>query len=803
MFAETQQLAVKLDLKGNFKAGLRDASRSLLAIDKATGRTQRSLSKFGGNIQKGITVGLAATTAGFLGVVKAASDYESAFAGVRKTVSATEPQLAELSKQFRDLAKQIPISASELARLGEAGGALGVPTDQLKEFVRVTALLGVTTNLTADEAADSLGVLGNVLKLTGKEYERFASSLVALGNAGASTERDIVAIAERAGAAGELIGVSTEQILGFSSAVASLGIEAEAGGTAIQKFFIDSAKSIAEGGDELKIFAKTAGVSAKAFQKAFKNDAGGALQDFLEGLGKLPQAQQLAVLEDLGFNDARITRTLLGLANNTKLVSDQMNVANKAFKENTALTKEAEQRFNTFDSQLQITKNVLSDIAITIGSKLLPKITPLLKRLNDFVNANQDKIEEFGANLASGFEKFADALGKVNWQPFIDGLRITADIAKTAIGLFMALPAEVKAVAIGAFAVNKVTGGLGTSIIKDAGGALLKQFAARGSSPANPMWVAMAGGPAPAAPPGSPPGGGLAAGLKGLAKLAGGIGLAVIGIEALGALINATSTPEQRAAGEANAIEQNRLKRGLNVKTLPVNIVGVKAGLLDRGGRETGRPTFGAGKQKDDRVNLAQLARGTNALLADGFRQMVGQLKGAKTPKEVQAAVAKAVELAITKGRGNVEATKTLLAGLKDQLTNTSDPETRRVLAAAIAKVTAKIPGREYVQKQIAKADAILNSNKTTAQKIEALKQIQSTLTGKSVTAVNAVSAKIEQAKRQQVYASQATTQAIKDKDLSVRTTVNNAISVISRISVAETIKTQTTYKKIGNVYVS
>ena len=465
-FAETQHLTVQLDLKGNLNAGLGKAQGSLRRFDAATQRSQRAAGNLGRNVVIG--AGLAAAGIGLL--VKSASEYESAFAGVRKTVDATEPELKKLSEQFRAMSREIPITAAELASLGEAGGALGVPTDQLAEFVRVTALLGVTTDLSAGAAADALGVLGNVLQLTGSEYSKFASSLVALGNAGASTESQIVGIAQRVGATGRLVGVSTPQVLGFASAVASLGIEVEAGGSSLQKFFIDTAKAVSAGGKDLKLFAKVTGVSAKTFKTSWGKDAGGTLQKFLAGLGKLKQGDQLAVLANLGFNDVRITRTLLGLANNTKLVADQMGVANKAFDENTALTKEAEQRFATFDSQLQITKNTLTDMGITIGSKLLPKITPLLKRLNEFVNANTGGIEKFGDELASSFEKVAGFVSSVDFGPFIEALKISSAIAKQAVDIFLSLPKGVQTALITGLAINKLTGGLPGALAKDIGG---------------------------------------------------------------------------------------------------------------------------------------------------------------------------------------------------------------------------------------------------------------------------------------------------------------------------------------------
>jgi TP901 family phage tail tape measure protein len=883
-FADTQQLVVQLDLKGNLKAKLGDAARAIQGFDKATSNTQQSLSKFGRNIERGVVIGIAATGTALLGVVKAAADYESAFAGVRKTVTATEPQLQELSNQFRALSKEIPISASELARLGEAGGALGVPTAQLKEFVRVTALLGVTTNLSADEAANSLGILGNVLHLTGEDYQKFASSLVALGNAGASTESDIIAISERIGATGHLIGISTQDILGFSSAVASLGIETEAGGTALQKFFIDSAKMVAGGGKDLKEFAKVAGVSTAAFKKSFDKDASGALQSFLAGLGKLPQAKQLKVLEDLGFNDARITRTLLGLANNTQLVSDQMGVANKAFGENTALTKEAEQRFNTFDSQLTITKNVLQDMAITIGSKLLPKITPLLKRLNEFVGANQGKIEEFGTKLADGFERFANAIQKVDWQPFIDGLRISSDIAKTAIKLFMSLPDGVKAAAIGAFAVNKITGGLPVSIAKDVGGAVLDRFASRGSSAANPLWVQQVGGAAGAATGGAKGAlgriasvaskvflvgaavgvfaelagilddqsrankeqeAGLAAQTK---EFTGGATLAELkqslaGVDAQIADLNNGLTPEKIAFqinkdGVRDAIEKSRADL-----VAAIHEQGGSVGLFSKLGGTIGtalatliKPAQTGGLSPEERdANSKQLREAEAATLAvrrveaaenrtgtlitssgaalgkhlsalqSAFRTDLSGLRKATKPLDI-AKFAKSIAADVQRGAGSAAGTKGVLKDLKIKLAQTDDPKTRAVLQAAIRGVQAKLPNREWVQGQLTAAKKIAGSSATEAKKTSDLIAIQKTLrtrgdthAAKIVGGLIKVAAKVDTGAK----ASRATTEAIKDKDLSVKLNVPVTVNTNVRVSARETSKTQTTFRKIGKVFIS
>lgn len=394
-----------------FQRAMSNAERRVDGLEKRAGRLRGSFGKAGDAMRKMakiattvLLVGLLAVTAAIGGVVNASIQYEDAFAGVRKTVDATEPELAALSKDIRMMATEIPIAATELAALGETAGALGVKTKDIKEFIRVTALLGVTTDLTAQAAADSLGVLSNVLGLTSKDYSRFGSALVALGNAGASTESQIIAIAERSGAAAKLIGLSTDEILGFASTIASIGMEPEAGGTALQTFFTKTLKFVAANGKKLEILAKAAGMTGKQFKKAFEKDAGGALLKFFRGMNKLTSAERLAVLEALGFNDARISRALLGLSDNSEELARQLGVSADAWERNSALSAEAEKRFATTKSQLGLLKNNLVEIAMTLGDALLPHFTPLIKGLNEWISANHPLIQQIGGQLAAGIK---------------------------------------------------------------------------------------------------------------------------------------------------------------------------------------------------------------------------------------------------------------------------------------------------------------------------------------------------------------------------------------------------------------
>lgn len=402
-----------------FQRSMAAAERRVDALERRSNGLRKGLGRAGGamrslaKIATGVLVGaLLATALALGGAANAAIDYEDAFAGVRKTVDATEPELQQLSKDIRQMATEIPIAATELANLGETAGALGVKTKDLKEFIRVTAMLGLTTNVSSSEAADALGRLGNILGLTADDYSKFASALVALGNAGASTEAEILEITKRMGAAGKVAGLTTPQIIGWASALASVtGMEPERAGTSMQMFLLSLTKISSKLGPKLTTLSRVAGMSAKGFQKLFSKDANKALLEFIAGLDKLSRAKKLKVLEQLGFTDSGVTRALLGLASSHAEVARQLGISTEEYEKNIAAQTEMDKRLATTKSQIALLKGILFDLAITLGDALLPVITPLIKGLGAWILANKELITQIAMRLVEGIRTVAGAIG--------------------------------------------------------------------------------------------------------------------------------------------------------------------------------------------------------------------------------------------------------------------------------------------------------------------------------------------------------------------------------------------------------
>ena len=366
----------------------------------------KSMQSVGSTLTKGLTVPL---LAGAGVAVKAAIDYESAFAGVKKTVDGTPQQFAQLSTSIREMAKEMPSSAVEIAHVAEAAGQLGVPIGAIKDFSKTMINLGVSTNLSSEEAASSIAKIGNIMQVSGKDLGtwsgHFGSAVVDLGNHFATTERDIVEMTNRLAAGGKLAGLTTPEILGLATAMSSVGIEAEAGGTALNQTLTGIGKAVSGVGkgakEKLEVIAQTAGMTAEQFSTAWKQKPAEALQSFIKGLQRAhDEGKNMdGILDELGMTGIRQGNMLKSLASASDKMSEAVSRSNTAWKENNALTNEASKRYETTESQLKIFKNKLTDIAIEFGG-------PLLKALNSGLDAAKPWLQTL-SDMAKKFSEMS------------------------------------------------------------------------------------------------------------------------------------------------------------------------------------------------------------------------------------------------------------------------------------------------------------------------------------------------------------------------------------------------------------
>lgn len=399
----------------NFSTEMNNTAKSVEKLGDKISNSGDKMKKVGESLTKSVSLPMAglAVVAG-----KTASDFESSFAGVVKTVDELYDSngnlaisYADLERGIREMSKVLPASANEIAQVAETAGQLGIKTENVLSFTRTMIDMGEATNMSSEEAASSLAQLANITQMPQDSFDKLGSVVVALGNSMATTESDIVQMGLRLAGTGKQVGLSEYQIMALAGTMSSLGINAEAGGSSMSRVMQKINSDVLSGGGELEKFAKIAGMSAEEFQEAWKDDTTQALDAFVKGLGRAGESGEdvTSILKDMGMVSVQEIDTLLRLSGAGDMLSEALDTSAVAWEENIALTKEAGQRYETTESKLEMFRNKLSDIAITVGRPLL-----------DALLSAMDAVEPFIAKVAELATKFAEA--DVETQRMIIGI---------------------------------------------------------------------------------------------------------------------------------------------------------------------------------------------------------------------------------------------------------------------------------------------------------------------------------------------------------------------------------------------
>jgi len=352
--------------------------------------------------------------------------YEKALVGVGKTTDIEGKKLDAFGKQFQKLSAEIPITTNELLGIAQAAGQLGVKGEKdLLKFTETIAKLGVATDLTGEQAATSLTRILNVTGESISSIDTFGSVIVELGNNFAATESEIVRMATEVSRATAVFGVSAAESAALGTALKSVGVQAQLGGSAVGKAFRTIDKSIREGGASLTALEKITGQTGEQLKKTFAEDSVGTFQTFIEGLGRIANegGSTAAALESLGLKGDEINKVLPVLAKNSELVGAALAAASKETKNATALNKEAEKAFNTLGAEKEKLINVATTLATTIGEELAPTIKEIVIGLKDFIQGINDGDGALVRNVATFLK----------WGAIISG--VIASVATFALGV--------------------------------------------------------------------------------------------------------------------------------------------------------------------------------------------------------------------------------------------------------------------------------------------------------------------------------------------------------------------------------
>ena len=327
------------------------------------------------NRMQGVILGAIAAVSGLTFTVKSCvekfASMDEEMTNVRKYTGQTADEVERMNEDFKKMDTRT--AREKLNQLAGDAGRLGITaTSLVEEFVDGADKINVA--LGDDLGDEAVSQIGKLAQMFGEDKTKgLRGAMLATGSAvnelaqnSSASAGYLVDFTARVAGVGKQAGFTQAQIMGLASVLDQNMQQDETAATAVQnllaKMFQDSAK-----------FAKIAGLNVKEFSKTLKEDANGALLQFLAALRSKGGFAQLApMFEEMKMDGSRATGVLTVLADKLDDIKVAQDLATKSYAEGTSIINEFNTQNENVQAQLDKAKKRFQDLAIELGQKLYP-----------------------------------------------------------------------------------------------------------------------------------------------------------------------------------------------------------------------------------------------------------------------------------------------------------------------------------------------------------------------------------------------------------------------------------------------
>ncbi|MDH1442064.1 phage tail tape measure protein [Pseudomonas sp. GD03721] len=334
-----------------------------------------------------------AFAAPFVMGAQAAMRFESAMADVRKVVDFDTPaQFEQMGLDVRKLSTELPMAAEGIAQIVAAGGQAGIAREELGRFAEDAVKMGVAFDQTAEQSGEMMAKWRTAFKMTQDGVVELADQINYLGNTGPANTKQISAVVTAIGPLGEVAGLSAAQIAAMGATLAGVGVAQDVAATGMKNFMLTLGAGTAAGKKQQDTF-KALRLSAADVAKGMQEDAEGTIKRVLTAVSKVDPTKQAAVLTQLFGKES--VAAIAPMLTNLDLLSSNFAKVGDSTAYAGSMNKEYEARAKTTENSLQLLKNRVVDLGISVGAALLPPfndfmgtIGPVISGVSELAAAN-------------------------------------------------------------------------------------------------------------------------------------------------------------------------------------------------------------------------------------------------------------------------------------------------------------------------------------------------------------------------------------------------------------------------------
>jgi len=414
--------------EGKASKGTKALAREVIKLDGKLKAADAAAGQFGRNVGNYPDVVGRATSAlrqlgltvGGIGLGRKLFDeintFEQGLISVGKVAGISGDELKEFGARTINASKELEsISSEKLLELSAAAAQLGVEgEDNILKFAETLARLEKASDVVGEEGAKSIARILNITGEATGTVDQFASSIVALGNNFAASESEIIKATTEVARATTVFGVSSQEAAAFGATLVSMGVQSEAGGTAIGKTFRTINKAILDGGKQFEELERITGLTGDALRKTFAEDSTKVFNLFIKGLNETQKKGEdlTTTLQGFGLSNERILKVLPVLVQRQDELTRALELSSDAYDENTANIEESDTAMDSMQGGLDAVGNSFSNLFTEIaqGKGVFGGVKDTLF----FIARNLKTILKFMGVAVAGWISYRIALRAVN-----------------------------------------------------------------------------------------------------------------------------------------------------------------------------------------------------------------------------------------------------------------------------------------------------------------------------------------------------------------------------------------------------
>lgn len=335
-----------------------------------------------------------------------AIQFDAKMREVQRTSQLSRAEIDQLGQSFVEMSKSLPTkdAAMRLAEIAVVAGQVGLKSKaDIERFsFAVNKLSTVFEDLDPKETAERMAQIAFAFGLPIDKTEQFGSVISEIANASVATAGQLVVFTQAVAGAGKSVGIALPDLVALGGEIINLGVPANVAGTALANFFTRLAT-------EPEVLARRVGISTTEFKNRIRDDAIGAVMDWLRALQKLDQFSAATAIEELGIRGYKATNVLQKLRQEgIEPLTKMMHTANQEWAEGTSLGRQFDVIASSVQSDMNRMTNEARALAITVGTNVFPVVRAVFDGVKNLVQAFasmpapiQSAILLFGALVAA------------------------------------------------------------------------------------------------------------------------------------------------------------------------------------------------------------------------------------------------------------------------------------------------------------------------------------------------------------------------------------------------------------------